>query len=358
MSHAKMEPNGLAMTRLANDDLLSDVLGVLKVESSALYVFDVDKSWAAEWRPLPFYSSWTIMEGTVWISSPDAEPLTLQRGDTVLLRPGASRQTYVFGGSPEVGVIEADEWWRRAALQEFEFAEASRRTLRLRWGGEEGLGATVASTAFHFNDRQLGPLLAALPELMIVRASDAGGEGRLIDNLLRFAVDGEETDWAGFSAIALQAAQLLLLVVIRTCALSIGQSAPGLLSGLCDPQIGRALKRIHDDPDGGWTVAALAREAGLSRSMFAERFVILVGQTPIQYLRALRMYSARDALVAGKMKVKTLAHEMGYRSEAAFRTAFRKVVGTNPRELQRASRDRTIGRSEAALSEGPACEPA
>lgn len=127
--------------------------------------------------------------------------------------------------------------------------------------------------------------------------------------------------------LATQTAKLLLFHVIRKYALSVDNSTVGWLAGLCDPPIARALSSIHREPALHWSVAALARAAGLSRSVFAERFVARVGQTPMQYLRAWRMHLAREALSSGRTTVTELARDLGYQSEAAFRAT---SAGTHP----------------------------
>ena len=103
----------------------------------------------------------------------------------------------------------------------------------------------------------------------------------------------------------------------------------GWLAGLRDPVVGKALAAFHGDPARPWTVDALARHAGASRSVLAERFTTLVGQPPMHYVTMWRMQLASRALKDGAA-VAEVAAAVGYDSEAAFSRAFKKAVGKSP----------------------------
>lgn len=330
-------------TKASEPDLLSDVLTALRVDSSALYVFDFHGPWGVEIDELPVSFSWTVMEGIVWMTSPGAPPIILQRGDTFLLPRGTGRKSYVLASSGNVSPARGQDLWRQAQLQGFEPGTRMERPMHVRWGHDGSL-TRVVSAAFGFNDRQLGPLVAALPDLIVVRAAQAGAE--FIDALLRFPLDQEEAEQPGFSALATQTAQLLLVHVVRTYAVSIGNDAMGWLAGLGDRRIARALTCIHREPERTWTVAGLAQSAGMSRSQFAKRFLACVGQTPMHYLCAWRMHLAREALVHRDTSVTVLAQDLGYQSDAAFRAAFRRVTGQPPREFRREAKTQRCKRPQ------------
>ncbi|MEO0999175.1 MAG: AraC family transcriptional regulator, partial [Pseudomonadota bacterium] len=101
-------------------------------------------------------------------------------------------------------------------------------------------------------------------------------------------------------------------------------------AGFADPQLGRALAAMHEDPARDWTVVELARVAGLSRSGFSERFGRMVGMSPIAYLTRWRLQVARDALATRGVTVGEAARLAGYGSEAAFSRAFKAELGAAP----------------------------
>ena len=109
----------------------------------------------------------------------------------------------------------------------------------------------------------------------------------------------------------------------------------GWMSGLRDPQVGKALSVIHGDPARNWTVGDLADAAGLSRSAFASRFTDLVGQTPLKYVSTWRLNLAADYLRGGMLKIGDIAIRVGYGSEAAINRAFKVQFGATPAEFRR-----------------------
>lgn len=331
------EMPGLLAGTLSPDstfDPLSDILDTLRVDSATLGRLELGEPWGVKIDHLPFSTSWTVMEGSVWLMQADRAPVVFHAGDTFLLIRGISREPYVLASSPAVKPAQVTDFWDQAELDGFQPGDPSRRIQHVRWGGGGGV-TRVATTAFTFNDCHLGPLISALPELMILRAQEAQGKGNLVFALLQAAMDGEDTYIPGFSSLAAQVAQLLLLLTVRRYAASVERDELGLLAGMGDTNISRALICIHHNPEDAWTVSALARAAGLSRSSFAERFLASVGQTPMQYVRTWRMHLAREALASGRVTVTALAHELGYQSEAAFRAAFRRSSGRPPRDFRR-----------------------
>jgi AraC-like DNA-binding protein len=105
---------------------------------------------------------------------------------------------------------------------------------------------------------------------------------------------------------------------------------PGLLAGLADPRLALALNAVHAEVKRSWTVAQLADIAGMSRSVFADRFARIVGLAPIDYLTEWRMAIAKDMLRAGEARLAEVAFECGYQSTSAFSTAFARSVGCPP----------------------------
>jgi AraC-like DNA-binding protein len=121
----------------------------------------------------------------------------------------------------------------------------------------------------------------------------------------------------------------MFVEAVRRYLATLPVAGTGWLAGLRDPIVGRALAAIHGDARDAWTVERLAREAGSSRSVFAERFAEMTGQPPMQYLALWRMQLAARQLVDGE-PVAAVADAVGYESEAAFSRAFKKIVGQSP----------------------------
>ncbi len=124
--------------------------------------------------------------------------------------------------------------------------------------------------------------------------------------------------------------ELMLLEAIRTQFSTSGRPDRGLIAGLGDAKIAKALRAMHLDVRKRWTVGQLADVAGMSRSMFAQRFGGIVGLTPIDYLLRWRMALAKDALQSGKTGLSKIAQQTGCLSVSAFCTAFTRTVGCPP----------------------------
>jgi AraC-like DNA-binding protein len=101
------------------------------------------------------------------------------------------------------------------------------------------------------------------------------------------------------------------------------------------PRLARALAAIHREPDRSWQVDSLAAEAGMSRSAFSLLFTELVGQPPMHYVGEWRVRRAEALLHDRRNSVYAIAAQFGYRTEAAFRRAFKRFTGRGPGEVRR-----------------------
>jgi AraC-like DNA-binding protein len=123
--------------------------------------------------------------------------------------------------------------------------------------------------------------------------------------------------------------QLLVLDVVRGF-MSDPNMPPGWLKVLADERLRPALALIHEQPAQGWSLEDLARAAAMSRSSFAQRFRAVAGMPPLAYLINWRMARAQHELRSGDARVGALASTLGYASESAFSSAFKREVGESP----------------------------
>jgi AraC-like DNA-binding protein len=119
----------------------------------------------------------------------------------------------------------------------------------------------------------------------------------------------------------------------------------GWLSALADPQMAASIGAVHADPGARSTLQALAEKAGMSRSNFAQKFKAAVGSSPMDYLTRWRMLLAGDRLANGNEPESVVALSLGYDSESAFSTAFKRVLGCAPRRYARAESFRRAERN-------------
>jgi AraC-like DNA-binding protein len=139
----------------------------------------------------------------------------------------------------------------------------------------------------------------------------------------------------GTSASLARLAELLFAEAVRQYLKTLPQARTGWLAGLSDRHVGRALALIHRHPGHPWTLDALARDVGLSRSALTERFSRYIGVSPIRYLQRRRLELAAARLTSCRQPIAQIAYETGYESEAAFSRAFKRELGRSPAAFRR-----------------------
>jgi len=181
---------------------------------------------------------------------------------------------------------------------------------------------------FGCDARPFNPLLEALPRMLLSQMSAAGQSW--LANMLRLAAEEAERGSAGTESLLAKVAELMFVEVVRKYITHLPDDSKGWLSGLKHRHVGHALRLIHEEPEKPWTLAELAREVGLSRTVFADRFSRYVGVSPMHYLGRWRMQLAIRQLTIPGVSVAQAGAEVGYESEAAFNRAFKKYVGMPP----------------------------
>jgi AraC family transcriptional activator of mtrCDE len=111
------------------------------------------------------------------------------------------------------------------------------------------------------------------------------------------------------------------------------------LTALEDPHMAAALAAILDHPHRDHSVESLAAEARMSRSAFAEGFAASFGQTPMAFLRDVRLRRAAALLRRGNVPVASVASRVGFSSRSHFSRAFRARFGVSPTEFRNAPPD-------------------
>jgi AraC-like DNA-binding protein len=175
----------------------------------------------------------------------------------------------------------------------------------------------------------LAPVFRTLPPLLVDRAED-DQVSALIKSTVGQILAMTENAAPGSELMLGRLMELLFVEVLRRYATRLPPSARGWFAALNDPILGRALQSVHAEPARRWTVEELAREAGSSRTVLAERFHQVLGQAPIEYITCWRMQLASERIRAGSGSLAAIAADVGYDSEAAFSRAFKRVTGVTP----------------------------
>lgn len=203
-----------------------------------------------------------------------------------------------------------------------------------RHGAQSGPASMRMLGGYFRVDRANAQLLVRLlPSVVHIRRAEEGaGSVRRIVELI-----GEETNSIrpGHDLVLERLVEILFVEALRFRLQSPAREQQGLLAGLSDPGLARALREIHVDLARRWTVAELARTACMSRAVFAERFARKVGMPPMQYLQEWRMAVAKDILRREHTPLARVAERVGYQSASAFSTAFSRLAGCAPSEFAR-----------------------
>lgn len=179
------------------------------------------------------------------------------------------------------------------------------------------------------------PVFRTLPPLLVY---NSGSErvGAVITSTVRQILDLADEAAPGAELMLGHMMQMLFMEVLRRHASDVS-GGKSWLAALGDPIISRALQSIHESPERRWTVDDIARQAGTSRTVLADRFRALMDQTPMDYVTGWRMQLAAGRLRDGRDSIGTIAADVGYESEAAFNRAFKRVIGVTPGQWRSAS---------------------
>ncbi len=310
-------------------DVLSDVIAVMRTGQPRSARVAWHAPWAQWFASVPGSAGFqVILQGPCWLVPPDAGPVPLAAGDVVFLPHGRG---HTLADSPTTQPAAAacdpnDPQFLKRHATETVSAPA-----------DADIPATVTLCgAYQLDPARAHPLLHDLPELIHIPAH----LGRHPE--LRATVDLLATELErprlGADAIVPALLDTLLIYILRTWfdeQPSAGATT-GWAAALNDPATTAALQAMHRDPARPWTVATLATEAGLSRAPFARRFNALVGQPPLSYLTWWRMTTAARLLRESDAPLSAIAGRVGYASEFAFSSAFKRHYGAAPGKYRRA----------------------
>ena len=308
-------------------DPLSDVLSLLKLRSYMCGGFDMGGEWSIQFARHEGVKCYALVSGQCWLSMegvPDRVRLTA--GDCFLLPTGRP-----FCLASDLNLTPVD--FRTIFSTPLNGGIAS-----CNGGGDcFGVGGHFALTG-----KQADILLEVLPPIVHIRRESDKAAMRW--SLERMMQELREQQPGGF-LVAQQLAYLMLVQALRLHLAEGLKGGVGWLFALADKQMSAAITSMHDDPAHRWTIQELAQRAGMSRSTFALKFKETVGASPMEYLTRWRMLLAGDKLTNSSEPISVTARSLGYESESAFSTAFKRVMGCSPRQHSR-------GRNAASASPG------
>ena len=259
-----------------------------------------------------------VVRGSAWlhVDRTDEPDIALSGGDLAVLPLGHAHVLRDHPRSAPVHVDDVAQCGSRSVIMQLEV-------------GAKGPETSFVTGAFVLEDPLARQILAVLPPVIRMRPEAEQGGPSFLENI-QFITREVETDRPGSEVVLLRMADVIFIQILRAYLARVPDEGGGFLRALRDPGTAAALGAMHHRPEAPWTVASLAKEVGLSRSVFAARFTQLVGEPPLGYLTRLRMQKAALLLREGSTLAKT-SLLTGYASEASFSHAFRQWAGVAPR---------------------------
>ena len=305
-------------------DPLSDVLSLLKPRSYSSGGFDVGGELSIQFPRHEGIKCYALVSGQCWLSVegvPDA--VEIRAGDCFLLPRGRPFR------------LATDLTFTPVDFRTILSMTGDGRIGKINGGGD----CFMVGGHFVLSGNHAGILLEMLPPIVHIRKeSDKAAMRWSLERLMQELREPRP----GGILIAQHLAYMMLVQALRLHLEEGLNGGVGWLFALADKQMSAAINAMHEDPAHGWTIQKLAERAGMSRSTFALKFKQTVGDSPMEYLTRWRMLLAGDKLANSSDPIAVIALSLGYESESAFSTAFKRVMGCSPRQY---SRERNLASS-------------
>lgn len=315
-------------------DALSDVLRVMRLKGGVFLRGQFGAPWCISVKVLPEacapYLGDTdyiipyhyVLEGRMRVRAIDGSEFEVASGESVLF---PRNELHLLGSDLDRAPV------RGADIVQPPAAAGGLATISF---GGNGAQTRIVCGFLGTEDIRGNPVAGALPSVLHLDVRD-GSSAEWIQSTFHYAAERIAAGHMGSDAIMSKLSELLLVEAVQRYAEKLPNKQTGWLAGLTDPYVSRAMALLHARVSDPWTVDALGREVGLSRSALADRFGEVLGMPPMQYLANWRIHAAAHELINSGKSMLQIAHEVGYESEASFTRAFKRIIGTPPATWRR-----------------------
>jgi AraC-like DNA-binding protein len=317
-------------------DVLSEVLRVVKLEGAVFYNGEFSAPWSfnspESCKLAPYLSPnaghviiyHLLIDGRGYAQLQDGRRVPLEPGDIVVFPHG---DPHIMANGPIRNPVDSEKELQRILCEGLKLVRAG--------GGGEVTRVVCGYMACE--PRLSSVFLAGLPPVFKVNIrSDTSGQW--LENSIRFSVGEANGSVAGGEAVLAKLSEVLFVETLRRYLAKLPAGQTGWLAGARDPEVGKALALMHRKPEHPWTLADLAVEAGISRSVLAERFRQYLGEPPMSYLTRWRLQLGAEMLTSTSYSVAQIAAEVGYESEPAFNRAFKRQFDLPPARFRAKSK--------------------
>jgi AraC-like DNA-binding protein len=317
-------------------DVLSEVLKLVRLQGAMYLNAEFSCPWSFHASPSSNIARYVapggghviiyhlLTQGSASARLEDGERLTLTAGDIVIFPHGDAH--IIENGSPTKPVDYTQDVTK--------ILSHGLKLWRVGGGGE----VSKFVCGYMACEPRLSQIfLSGLPRLFKVNIRN-DTSGRWLEDSIRFSVNEADASRAGGEAVLAKLSEVLFVETLRAYIAHLPPEQTGWLAGARDSEVGKTLALMHRDPARPWTIAALAKEVGVSRSVLAERFRHYLSEPPMSYLTRWRLQLGAQMLASTSYSVAQIASEVGYESEAAFNRAFKREFTSPPARFRSQSR--------------------
>ena len=268
-----------------------------------------------------------VTAGPVVLHAPSLpQPLHLQTGDVAVMARGC---VHTISTHEAMGTVHTVGFAPSWPLSETD-------------APDEALQKSVISGAYQFWHTPMHPFFAEMPDWLVLRAQD-GPYPRAMAHSMELLQQELALRELGSETLVYGLLDVIFVLLMREMLQRQGEGTSCWSHGIRDPLVMKAVQAMHGDCARAWTLDKLAHHAGLSRTSLAERFRDSMGNTPLNYLRTVRMQKAMAALGESERSLEQIAREVGYTDAFSFSKVFKRTVGTAPRDFRRQdSQDKSL----------------
>jgi len=299
------------------ENLIGDILSTVRLKSAVYFKHGFCSPWGMD-APAGEFSQFHLVTHGNCLLSVDGKSIELEKGDIAIFPKGLAHQI---------------------KDREDAVCRAGREVVAEIQEGKTPFAGQVAKTHLicgHYEmDRELShPIFENLPGFLIIKSSEYG-RFDLIHSIFELIVEELENKQPGHQTISLRFAEILFISIIRHYYLNQAKDAVNLFK---DEAIYQSVDLIHKQLASTLNIENLARQAGLSRTLFINRFKSAVGETPLKYITNWRMTKAKYLLNSTDMTLTEIGEKIGYPTESSFNRAFKQNCQVSPgrfRTMQR-----------------------
>lgn len=291
------------------NNLIGDILSTVKFKSAVYFKHGFCSPWGMD-IPKGVFSQFHLVTSGSCILVFGKKTIKLEKGDIVILPDGAPHQIKDNFDS---------------------ICKPGQKVVSSILNGKKPFRGKTESTQLicgHYEmDHEVShPILEKLPKYIVIKSSEYG-RFDLIYSIFELLVEEMNLKKAGYETVSLRLAEILFISIIRHFYL---QQSKDQLNLFKDELVFKTIDLIHKKLGEEWSIEKLARQAGVSRTLFIDRFKKAVGESPMKYVANWRLSKAKFLLKNSNLSLNQIGEQIGYLSETSFNRAFKQKFNISP----------------------------